>query len=312
MRALLFAVPLLLACSSSSNGGDAPSDSGTDSGNTTDPLASCARFADAYCPRFDTCAGFFVEYSFGDVETCKKRLALACKFWVTSPGTSGDTAFLDSCIASLPSLSCPALINGEACGRPTGSIEVGGSCGDASQCKSGFCANIDAAGCGKCAAQPTPGSACVGGQCGDTLRCSPDALCIKPGKLGDACKAASECSLPLSCVGSKCVAPAALGGACATDGKAPDCDFTIGNLCVAGKCTTIGISGTGGTCGGSASGITVCKGGGKCQTGSGPMGTCRPPTGDGEPCDESAGVLCTTPSKCLGGVCKLPDPGACK
>lgn len=309
MTRLLLAVALLSGCSSGSST-TAPSDAGTDGKPTTQ--ASCAAFAEAFCPRFAECSSFFVRFSFGDVETCKKRVELQCKTTMGAPGTGPIEATFAECTEKVKSATCPSLFVGGACTFPPGTLENGAPCGLGAQCKSEFCA-IEAEGCGKCAAAPAEGTACVGGQCGARRQCTAAGVCVTPKPLGSPCAGAGECALPLSCFDGVCSNPAPLDAACSNESKsAPDCDFLAGHFCVANTCVVAGMADPGEPCGYSPGSFTMCSGSGSCATGSSPTGTCRAAALDGEPCDEKAGLRCLTPATCVRGVCRLPDAASCR
>ncbi len=307
---LAFALPLLVACSSNNSDGAASADAGPDT--AIDASAICSKFAAAYCGKFAACADFFVRFAFGDAAGCEKRVVPRCKMWLTSPGMSGAVAGVEACTAGVPSAACPTLLTGTACALPSGTHEIGAGCGSDEQCKSGFC-SLGTDGCGKCAAPPADGAPCLSGQCGLQRRCAAG-TCLTPRAQGAACTQTAECALPLSCFDGRCSSPAPLDAACSTEGKgAPDCDFTRGHVCIANTCIAAGLAPAGATCGlEPPMKLTLCLAGGTCQSGTSPTGTCLAAANDGEPCDEMLGPRCLSGSRCVAGVCRIPDAGACR
>lgn len=66
-------------------------------------------------------------------------------------------------------------------------------------------------------------------------------------------------------------------------------------------------------CGNDGSAGIDCAVGGFCRiTGSGTQGTCVLPAKDGQACDDQDGPSCLPWATCMGGLCKVSDPAACR
>ena len=284
--------------------------------------AACSALGEAYCAKLGDCAKVLVDVIWGDVVACRARLKAACLTTLSSSGVHETPAMTSSCARDLGAASCASVLAKDvvaSCVPAPGDVVDGKACGDDEQCKSGFCATPAGSICGTCAPQPKPGDSCVSGQCGRALECV-SGSCRKPGKLGEACdKTSQPCEAGLSCFSGKCVAGGKAGASCDTnESTAPSCDGTAGVFCSPTHvCQTLKEGRPGDACGYDvASGsFTICTAAATCRTGAGGLtGTCIAAAADGAACnaDGKTGPGCTSPAKCVAGVCKLPDPSSCK
>jgi hypothetical protein len=72
-------------------------------------------------------------------------------------------------------------------------------------------------------------------------------------------------------------------------------------------CTPVVYAKVGEACGITGMMYAVCTASADCK-----MQKCVAPATDGAPCDATNGPGCLAPAKCVGGLCKLEDPAACK
>ena len=296
--------------------GDAPVAAGADE--------ACTALADAYCGKLTECAKILVDVLWNDGVLCRARTKAACLTTLGSPGVAETPTMTGACAKDIAPKTCVSLLSKDdtpSCDPAPGAVDDGKACGDDEQCKSGFCAFEGGTWCGTCSPEPTAGSACTRGLCGRHLSCTAALKCEKPGKLGDSCDPKSKpCTTGLSCFGGACVPGGSSGDACDPNEIAnPNCDGTKGLFCnpPSKQCEAIGEAAAGAACGyDTTTGIfTVCTAGATCRTsGSGFSGKCVAPAADGATCnpDPKIGPGCLSPAKCVAGLCKLSDPGACK
>lgn len=289
----------------------------------------CTTYAANYCEKANACVSFYIQVSWGDVNTCKTRLKEACLRSAKAPSTGITGSALDKCVKNIPAISCGDFLNGVPIAdcQVTGATEDGKACGDNAQCKSGFCATDESKStCGTCSPKGAEGSACIANDCPDGLKCA-GGKCQKPVAAGGACSADKPCGAQLSCVGGTCQTQITTEGAACDDKevKAAKCDFTKNLACIADKCQKFSFVTTGASCGitlegGAIKSLTLCDKAGYCKgidVAKGVLtGTCAPAAADGAACTVGdglgAGPGCTAPAKCIDGVCKISDPAACK
>jgi hypothetical protein len=286
---------------------------------------ACMDYVKAACETAQRCAPLLVTLDYGDVATCLQRLDLVCS---TPPlkGSQLDPQYIEGCAAAYTAISCDDYFAGKApaaCIPPAGTLSVGASCGDGSQCATSFCAKTPGAGCGSCAAPPKSGDSCANlSSCGTGLSCTKGGVCLPLGVAGSTCDAATPCAFNLSCVITQgaasgvCTRAAELGQKC--DGMAhaaPDCNTANGVFCnpITHVCQAFATAAAGATCGFGAGGVTVCAAGGSCAYGDGStMGTCVGPAADGAQCTTApSGPGCLVPAACTNGLCALADPSKC-
>ncbi len=317
-RALFAAIAAsLIACSSV--------EPETSQGGVTKQQA-CDEFSKAFCDVYQKCLPIFVTAGFGDVATCVARMAKTCPSMFDAPSTSANPNKISTCAGAVKVLSCEtvATTTPAACVPDPGGLADGAPCADDAQCKSTWCPKHESELCGKCTAMPKAGQPCLTvtsatgsteKECGRGLNCTKD-VCVAPVGSGGACSDATSCALGLTCFNSKCVTAGKPGAKCDPEGKTdPTCDFLQGAVCnpATKVCQELAKSSAGQPCGLVGSEYKICIAGSKCVVPPGSMaGTCIAAAIDGGACDADKGPDCLAPAKCVGGVCKLPDPTLCK
>lgn len=287
---------------------------------------ACDEIASAICDQYEKCLPLLIDVGYGDVATCKTKTAAICPKTFDAPGTTANPQKTSTCATGLRILSCEALSTSTpaACVPDPGTLADGAACSEDGQCKSTWCPKNDDATCGKCTPLSTAGGACtdlgkkadgsVQTTCSRGLSCAAD-KCVKPSETNGSCSDAVPCALGLACFGGKCVVAGKAGAKCDPEGKTdPSCDFLQGVFCnqVTKVCQLFGQAKVGETCGLVGTEYKLCIASAKCVTGGKTSGTCVAPAIDGAACDNDKGPGCTAPSKCVAGVCKAPDPTACK
>ena len=201
-----------------------------------------------------------------------------------------------------------------------GSADNGTTCGDGSECKSGFC--VDSVCCDGACDKDCESCAVTGseGTCTPFDKgTDPDAECLGSAQAGDtcagSCDGASACEFPgatTSCGNPVCTGSQSTGFACdgtgeckmATADCAPymcgasacktsctgDTDCVSGNYCSAGKCVTKKANGQ------------ACNGNNQCSSSNCVSGTCCNVSSCGSPFSCSDGTC-----KCGGSVCAAGD-----
>jgi hypothetical protein len=315
--ASLCALALALSCD---GGWRAPP--GVDGGVSSDgpdqppPGERCEAYATVYCDRLAACAPRDIEYTFGDVATCRLRSRLSCTLAASAPGSGLTVAAAMGCVSALSSATCDDVLDHmlPAC-RFAGRLAIDAPCGAHAQCGSGHCRIPDGATCGLCAPLGADGAECESDEaCQPQLLCSEVGRCAPAATDGEFCNERRPCrrlSLYCGAVDRTCHRPRGEGETCNVFGPAPvtPCDFglscrrsTADSRCVrpqvalAGEaCERLLIS-----CGGSASCLD---------------GTCQAPGADGGRCTLSPqgdGPGCLYPATCSSGMCRLPDYARCQ
>jgi hypothetical protein len=310
------AIVTVMACSSSS------SKSG---GNVTAEQA-CADLAGTLCDTIAMCSPFGFQVVYADAATCKSRAALTCPMGLMANGSKATPSDLEACKQAYATAKCDDLIAGN---QPTacqlqGSLMAGSACAGNLQCAgaNSYC-NVPAnQACGVCATRAAAGATCsASSDCQSGLVCgmaTGQAMgsCVTPGAAGATCDSPHPCQSAFACVGGTCSPRVGAGAAC--DASAQNCDTIKGLYCSSSRvCATIATAGAGGACGitgtTAAPTLTACTAGGTCKLPMGSLaGTCQAPAMDGAMCDPNNGPSCITPAVCTNGVCKVPDPTACR
>lgn len=319
MQRFVFAVfaATLLACSSNVS---------PETGTGSTKAQACDELAKSTCDVFQRCAPILVSSVFGDLATCIARSNKSCAPVLDAPSTSATPSKLSTCAAAFKTMSCEAVLSAPAtgCVPDPGGLADGAACFDDAQCKSTWCPKAGDDSCGKCAPLSTSGQACLtltgaGGspskECSRGLTCAKD-VCVTPVASGGACTGAVPCANGLTCFGGKCTLGAKPGAKCDPEGVTdPTCDFLQGATCnpATKVCQAFVVANAGQACGADGGGYKICSAGSECVVPTGMMtGTCIAPAIDGGKCDADKGPGCLAPAKCVGGVCKLPDPSLCK
>jgi hypothetical protein len=312
------AITLFVGCTSN-NGGS----SGT--GGPNAPSGSCANLVTAYCNKISECSPTAINDEFGDLATCVSRTGLSCAGFDQLPGTSWTPAKIDACTAVIATSTCQTLVDGitgDACQTGPGTLPNGSPCGDSSQCAGGRCNKVttsdggftESSFCGTCETKP-PSTCGDAGACVSPQRCYYDSTgrnssCVTPAAESAACGSSIPCASGLTCKNSVCVKRGGKDAACQSSS---DCDSTLGLSCIASTCQTPAHVGPGETCG---SPSPRCSPGASCiysySLDGGSSSVCMTRAADNAPCNDSKGPQCTSPARCLNGVCTLPDYSQCK
>ncbi len=292
------------------------------------PQQACADLATALCAQLSSCAIDAVPIRFGDDATCKAREAASCANSLAAASTGATPASVEGCAQTLPTVSCPDLVNNTlpaACQAQVGKVAVDGACAFNAQCGTQFCAVDRNTNCGVCATQPKAGDSCVNlGSCGPGLKCvNGNTTCAAAGTTaGEACDKDNPCGAGFSCVGSKTATmtmgmceTAVATAVAACDPKrqtSAGCDQNAGLTCdpTSKTCVALQLADFGATC---DNAVTVCKAGATCVIPTGAnAGTCIAAPADSQPCDTASGPSCLNLSRCIAsgtgtvGVCMLP------
>jgi hypothetical protein len=296
----LLALPFATGQSCSSNGGG------------DDPqaiLTACGNLAAVQCRYLATCLPIFMGAQFDDVDTCAARFRLSCEGFVTWPGVRWTAERFDQCAEQVKQSGCAAIdtVGTGPCSLEPGSLPTGAACVDSSQCNGGSCVRTSTsdgtADCGTCRQSGClPG--CKAGE--GCLSSSEGSRCVAIQAEGTPCTLGSICAASLSCLDSICRKGRAEGESCTT---VLDCDRLQELTCVDNVCRKQNLVDIGATCNGSAD---RCARGGTCRSqslSSAPV--CVAPIADGAPCGGDVGTNCTTPARCVSGICKLPAQMTC-
>lgn len=281
---------------------------------------ACGAFGKALCAKINECAPFLITVVYGDIAACEARASLGCEASADAPGVAATPADLKACVAAFPAAACnDALGNNlpDACQLAPGMLKDGAACGDDLQCESTYCKEAMNSSCGTCAPEVQAGAACVeNADCAKGLVCPASSkVCTAPGTMGDACDVNKVCQPLLACRGGTCQAPLKLGDACDAQVQQtlPECDVAHGDYCdfLSSKCVKLPTAKAGQDCGVVGASFVLCVAGSTCSASGLMKGTCIAPIADGGACDV-ANPKCTTPAQCIGGVCAIEDPAACK
>jgi len=319
--ACLTLLVLAPACGGSSSTPDVP-----DAASTTQPCDHAA----ALCTKLDQCAPFFLKAIYGDVTGCTDRLTKTCIAQSLSDGSGMTESNIVACEAALTTATCDDVFanNLPAC-TFRGSYADGATCGDSSQCASGFCSHGSEV-CGVCTAKGAAGAACPSGsndECLTGLVCSSGHVCVAPAAVGGACDdATAPCLVGSFCTTAKtCALTVTVGQEC----PGGYLNLGDGTLCWAKSTAAspqlaaqIGTAGTGHACGlapGNGLPATLCAPGGVAactQTAGGislfgipTTGQCAALTPDGYQCNATS--ECFAGAQCIAGTCQIPSGRYC-
>jgi hypothetical protein len=291
-------------------GGDTGGTGGTDGGPTADQ--ACAHLARVFCEKHNECKPWYIRANFGDMETCVAQYAKTlCLNHVGIADSSDTPAAREACAAATTLATCAQYLDNDvaldAClflepgKRATGSV-----CGTAQQCQTVRCEGRRGE-CGTCGGPlvPSGGRCTSGNECAGNLQCY-NGTCGLPGGLGEPCSFAS-CQSALECGPGRCVVPAQQGEAC--DVERP-CSGQAGLTCGNNVCVPWEFAGPGEPCNDGFG--RFCRAAGFCRANSTLSdGICIAAAREGEACNESVGPFCLPWAECVGGVCKVPQYGAC-
>jgi hypothetical protein len=309
LLSLFVAVPIvLIACSDDS------------SSSSVTPEQGCDQFATAICEKYDQCAPLFVQLGFGTSARCVDRFKINCPAAFSANGTSTTPAKASQCAADLKNVSCEDALGRilpASCRTEPGALADGMACADNAQCKGKLCRLGQASTCGACSTIGAAGTACDRDEdCEYGLGCAVG-KCVGYAKAGETCDGkATPCLGTLACAGGKCAVPLEAGVACtpaAKDGENP-CNGLKGLFChpINKVCAQVKLAAAGEACGYVDNTFVGCTSG-ECKGADGAKpGTCQAHAADGATCTAGAQPTCELPARCVGGVCKITDPAACK
>ena len=280
------------------------------------PAERCEPYAAMFCDRWAACAPRALEFTFGDVGTCQRRLRLSCTLDASAPGSGITAAAAMACVSALSSAGCDDVLDDmlPAC-RFTGRLAIDAPCGSHSQCGSGYCHVPDGVTCGLCTARAAEGAECESDDaCLPGLLCSEVGRCVPAATDGDFCNESRPCrrvSLYCGDVDRTCHRPRGEGESCNIIGPgafAP-CDFGLScrRSSADARCVRVQYGVVGEACGVP---LVSCGGSASCLE-----GTCQAPGTDDGRCTLSPlgdGPGCLFPASCSSGTCGLPDYARCQ
>jgi hypothetical protein len=335
--ATLVLLALAAACSSSSSTPGPSTCSALDAGSPTNgtpdtrPAPQPCDHAAALCTKLDQCAPFYLKAVFGDVVGCTDRLTKTCTAQSQSNGSGMTEAAILACEAALSTATCNDVFANKvpAC-TFHGTFADSATCGDNTQCASGFC-NHGGSLCGSCAAKGAAGAACASGsndECQAALVCSSGKVCVAPAAVGGACDdTTAPCLIGSFCTSAKtCALTVAVGADC----PGGYLNFGDGTVCFGKSSATspqtaaqIGTAGPGQICGlspGAGLPATLCAPGGvaACSPtrdsidllGITTKGRCAALTQDSYQC--AASGECFAGAQCIAGTCQIPSGRYCQ
>ena len=284
----------------------------------------------ALCAKLSECAPFLLAAAYGDLAGCNDRLTKVCTAESQSDGSGMTQTNILACEAALATATCNDVFANNVTGCTFhGTFPNGATCGDSTQCTSGFCSHGGNL-CGVCTAKGAAGAACPSGsndECAPGLVCSSGNVCVAPATLGGACDdTTAPCLTGSFCTSAKTCASTVKAGQECPGGYL---NLGDGTLCL-GKSTAasplyaaqIGTAGPGEICGlapGNNLPATLCAPGGvaACTLLSGGItlfslptkGMCAALTKDGYTCTASG--ACQTGAQCIAGTCQIPSGRYC-
>jgi hypothetical protein len=305
------------------------------------------------CQAFSVAATGYVQRCTRPAPSTFSRSVEACELRLKAAGNASSLAgqlqqCADAVNTAMP--GCDGLTDAPECWvLPPGTFAIGTTCGEGSQCESGYCKET-ASGltsvrdCGVCSAtvadgQPCSpadhcalGSACILEANADVGTCRPDQV----GDVGATCASYMDCSASLRCdlTSKRCAERRDAGAACDFSGDCKQSLVCNGGICGQGLAEGAACSPTAQcapalTCWGAVNATCVatkyvgpgetCNAGtgvfcqiGPCPVTQGP-GSCPKVIPNGQPCVESANdTTCDLDAFCIGGTCQMLDPGLCK
>jgi hypothetical protein len=288
-----------------------------------DDLAFCDSYAATRCEHVFGCSAIrpVGQQVYGDIPTCTERLRLLCRIDAAQVGSGLNQASTSTCMAALGRGRCEdGLAEAiEAC-QFKGTLAAGVACGTGSQCASGFCRAPETGFCGVCAARAAEGAVCDSdAACELPLLCSEAGRCARPAGEGAFCNESIPCARDTfycNLSESSCRRFGLEGAACNEGGTAAEARCNRGLICLpygtVGTCQPERMVPAGQYCGFGSQEVPgiACAASGSCVS-----NRCLAPGNDGEACTlsprgDSNG--CLPPALCVGGTCRLPDPGACR
>src|ERR1700691_1959085 len=89
----LSSITLVVACSSSGSSSVSADQAATD-------------VSSAFCNKYNSCAGFFITGTYGDIPTCQARFKLSVLPTLSANGTGATPAQYESCSTDLANATC--------------------------------------------------------------------------------------------------------------------------------------------------------------------------------------------------------------
>ncbi|HEY8088867.1 MAG TPA: hypothetical protein VIF09_13500 [Polyangiaceae bacterium] len=279
---------------------------------------ACEAAGQALCARTSACSQFLFQLRETDVASCATRYALQCEAALGAPGANETPGFIEACSAATAGGSCNDLFDGVVphdCQSPqAGALADGSACGESTQCASLDCRKPTGSYCGTCVTPAQAGKSCASADCAAGLQCMSDSVCRALAAQGASCSATQHCQFPLVCKSGTCSTPEGLGASCSSTSST--CDSTIGLVCdpQTQKCVAATLVSPGYACGVVSGKPMTCSSGALCKfpSSSSATGKCVAAAADGASCNVTTGPSCEGPAYCNGGVCRMPDPAACK
>lgn len=276
---------------------------------------ACAEYAMARCARTNTCVPHTLEFLYGDLATCMRRVELSCVESAKADGATVTAQAIRDCAQAKSTQSCPDVMTArtpDPCAW-TGLLELGASCHYGPQCRSGMCRVPPGGACGACAEQVALGGSCLtASDCERGLYCDRSGVCAEYGTQGALCDQNHRCRRDFACQGGVCVPVVGEGAAC--DPANDTCDLAAGLTCntQSNTCQVIQFGAPGIACGTIHGQPALCRASGTClATDDAAQGTCVAAVADGEACTTTAGPACMSPAVCVSGRCVLPGAAAC-
>jgi hypothetical protein len=266
---------------------------------------ACAAWARGFCALQAACPAYYVLWNEGQ---CVPRLTLECEIVASDPHVPFDPGLVASCPE--PDAGSCAVPGGDLC-LPPGRAPLGAPCLAGAACETGRCEYAyDTSGqpslCGTCAPLPCGGS-CPGGQlC--SLASDGGASCVRVAAEGESCSVAADCAT-FYCASTGTCGPQALPAERCGDGATgPPCAGPDTFCDASGRCRRYLPAGYGERCAPSGGDAYRCTGFGTCDYAS---DACIPPAADGQFCDDTQGLNCLVPARCIAHRCLFPSLARC-
>jgi hypothetical protein len=316
---------LAAACGGTENGGDG------DDGPSVSIEELPAKYAEAICQVFTTCAGdLYAIYRPG--EDCVKDFTVTVEEGLATLPNAVDAGRVkyrgtkvQDCLDEIAAGDCEALSQREpeSCKLALeGTVEEGGDCTLDAECSGDQYCKLAESCPGTCAPYEQAGGACTSSDnCVSGLVCGETRHCVAPSQEGEACEQGEpKCADGLLCLGQDSAQK--IPGSCypidaALSGKAGDtCSFD-GHLCAAAySCEITTVTPLGGTCVAKVDSGAECHAAFPdecptdeyCALGANPLmpGICTTKPSAGEKCAAGlgGGGICAAYTRCDDGVCR--------
>jgi hypothetical protein len=266
--------------------------------------AACTAWAQGFCAFQATCPSNYIPWGDGE---CLPRMTLECEVIASDPDVPFDPAAVVSCAE--PEAGACTAAGGNLCLGP-GRGPLGAHCLVGDACQTGYCERTyDVYGysstCGRCAPLPCGGGCPSGQLC--TFALDGGVACLRVAAVGEPCSMPLDCATLYCGPTGRCGAPAKLGEACDA-AKGPPC-ASPDTFCDATKhCRKYLLAGYGQACAPTSTDQYECPGLGRCDA---TNNVCIPPAADGAFCDDTQGLNCLYPARCVSHHCMFPSLAAC-